>query len=221
MISNCERELGVPLRLVVWEDCLFRLIRGDEFGEWNKPDYYELERVQEFLEAIRPGADLSMVVDHLAHWLTLDPKEGLIRFAKSEPAIALISSVGELYRRQTNGEVIDRKEWRRLSNPVWKNLDKGNEGILLASRAEEEAYQAAAYLCEHRDDSLDGFDTNCEFDPYCHAAISSAADAATAGMEIKKKEEGSIQRKHFVRMWEKLLELLRQASDAEEAKKKK
>ena len=69
-----EIELGIPQMLAQLEDKIFE----GSSNEWSK------SWPGRFLESIPIGVDLSKVGWKFQHWLLLDPKDGVIRFAKDE-----------------------------------------------------------------------------------------------------------------------------------------
>src|SRR5882762_1625720 len=80
-----ETELGIPVMLARLEDCIFE---GADMA-WSK------QWPKRFLEAIKPGVDLSKVGWKFQHWLLLDPKEGVVRFAREQDK-PIFEKVGSL-----------------------------------------------------------------------------------------------------------------------------
>src|SRR6266446_9264114 len=80
-----ETEMGIPQMLARLED---RIFEGSTNG-WSK------QWPERFLEAIPIGADLSKVGWKFQHWLLLDPKEGVIRFARQQDK-ELFKEIGTL-----------------------------------------------------------------------------------------------------------------------------
>jgi hypothetical protein len=58
----------------------------------------------EFLEAIPVGADLSLVWPAVAHWLLVDPRQGVIGSAQTNETRSAIEKVASLYARMLHGE---------------------------------------------------------------------------------------------------------------------
>lgn len=95
-----ETELGIPVMLARLEDVIFENLPNGKSKEWP-----EL-----FLSSIPVGADLSMVGSKFMHWILIDPKDGVIRFAKGESKKA-VEGVANLYQRRLNGDEPSDKEW--------------------------------------------------------------------------------------------------------------
>ena|SRR5688572_6476793 len=67
---------------------------------------------EQFLDAITPGADLSLVGSQFLHWLLVDPVDGMSRFAKRPESKKAIETVGVLYARRVAGDEPSNSEWR-------------------------------------------------------------------------------------------------------------
>ena len=65
--SRYETELGIPKKLAYLEDVLFEEMKNGESKLWP----------ERFLKAIKPGADLSLVVPKFIVWQFEDSKVGL------------------------------------------------------------------------------------------------------------------------------------------------
>lgn len=85
-----EDLLGIPRMLARLEDGIFESLPRVRSMEWPR----------EFLEAIKPGADLAGVGDKFLHWLLIDPDDGVIRFAKTKRSRDAIQTVADLYQRK-------------------------------------------------------------------------------------------------------------------------
>jgi len=92
-----ETELGIPVMLARLEDTIFEGSSNTYAKTWP----------ERFLKAIKPGADLSKVGWKFQHWLLLDSKEGVIRFA-SEQDKELFETIGSLIWDLALGKRIDR-----------------------------------------------------------------------------------------------------------------
>jgi hypothetical protein len=173
-----ETELGVPRLIAKLEDGLFESLPAKLAKTWP----------ERFLEAITPGADLSQVGDRFEHWLLMDEKDGVIRFAKTDEQRKAIVQVGELYAKRLAGEKVERKEWREVWDEAWR--------VRSAAAADAAAAAAAfaAYAAAYAADA---------------AAAASAAYAADAAASARTSAR--------VRQSEKLLELLRAAPVMAEA----
>jgi hypothetical protein len=142
--SAYEEYLGVPRALARLEDGLFENLPNGTAQGWP----------ERFTSAIRPGADLSMVVPKFLHWLLSDPEGGVQRAVKDRPKQkAAINAVAALYARWieqgTKPSVTEWREARRAADAA-------------AAYAAYAAYAADAYAA------------------YAAAAAADAADAAAA-----------------------------------------
>lgn len=97
-----ETELGIPVAIARLEDRIFENLPNDKAKEWPV----------RLLNSIHVGADLSMVPSKFLHWLLVNPKDGVIRFAKSKKSVKLIRDVADLYQRKLNGDSPSYQEWR-------------------------------------------------------------------------------------------------------------
>src|SRR5258705_8027203 len=64
-----------------------------------------------FLSAIELGADLSLVWYQFAHWLLVDPEDGVLKFAKTDKTKQAIVLVADLYGRAARGLLVEKREW--------------------------------------------------------------------------------------------------------------
>ena len=95
-----ETELGVPEILARLEDCLFE----------NLPNGLHLAWPERFLDAIKPGADLSKVWHHWVLWLLGDAEHGTMRLCGPAGAAAT-KRVIELYQKEIAGEPVTAAAW--------------------------------------------------------------------------------------------------------------
>lgn len=93
-----ETELGIPRIIACLED---RIFEGLEVKLANKFP-------AQLANAIKPGADLSLVWPKFAVWLLVDKKDGVLQYAKSERSITAIKRVAELYGKVIKGEVVNK-----------------------------------------------------------------------------------------------------------------
>jgi len=121
--SNYESELGVPVVLAHLEEHLFERLPKENARLWP----------EQFLAAIRPGADLSMVWPKFAIWLLVDPADGVVKFAKNA---APIQAVANLYQRRIAGDEPSITEWKSARQAAY---------AAYAAAAAYAAYAAAAY----------------------------------------------------------------------------
>ncbi len=96
--SKYQTELGIPIMLARLEDRIFEGLPKAKAKKWP----------QQFLTAIKTGADLNGVADKFLAWLVRD----LLRFAKRPDAIKAINTVADLYDRRVLGEVVAVELWR-------------------------------------------------------------------------------------------------------------
>lgn len=82
------------------------------------------------MNAIKIGADVSLVVSKFMHWLLVDAEHGVIKFSKNKP---ILQVVADLYKRKIDGENVGINEWLAAS----KNA--------AASADASAAYASAAY----------------------------------------------------------------------------
>jgi len=96
-----EKELGIPMILARLEDRIFEGMQNGDSKEFPL----------RFLSAIEPGADLSLVWYQFAHWLLVDPKDGVIKFSKAERTKDAINEVASLFNRAMRGLTVEMAEW--------------------------------------------------------------------------------------------------------------
>ena len=99
--SCYEPGFGVPQVLARLQDSLFEWLPAGEHLNWPLA----------FWSAVPVGADLRMVWPQFAHWLLVDPTNGVIRFAKTERVKKSIEGVATLYARWNAGEKPAVSEW--------------------------------------------------------------------------------------------------------------
>ena len=132
-----ERELGIPRMLARLEDGIFE----------NLPNALAMNWPEQFLEAIRPGADLSGVGDRFLLWLLVDPTDGVIRFAKTEKTRKAVQTIGKMYERKMAGEMIPAEDWRKARSAAYAAAaaSAAAYAAYAASAAASAAYAYAAY----------------------------------------------------------------------------
>lgn len=96
-----ETELGIPRGLARLEDGLFESMPIDLALQWP----------ERFLAAIRPGADLSLVLARWFVWMLIDESDGVLQFAASPKSIKVIKKVAALYQRKIDGGSPTRQEF--------------------------------------------------------------------------------------------------------------
>jgi hypothetical protein len=180
--ARYETELGIPQKLARIEDGIFEGMNNGSALLWP----------ERFLQAIKPGADLSRVSDKFLFWLLVDPKDGVIRFAKTDRSRAAIQKVGALYRRKISGKTITREEWKAAAAAA----AAAAYAAYVAADAAAAAY--AAYVAADTAYAADAADAAYAADAAADAAY--AAYAADAARQQARKIQA-----------EKLLLLLRAA----------
>ena len=99
--SAYETELGIPSALAHLEDRLFENLPVELARQWPEG----------FLSAIKPGADLSLVLPKFMVWMLSDSVDGVIRFAKREDTKLAIQGVSALFVRWAAGDKPTTSEW--------------------------------------------------------------------------------------------------------------
>ncbi len=92
-----ETELGIPRVLARLEDVMFERMENVKSKMWP----------ERFLQAIAPGADLSLVWPRFAVWTLIDPVDGVIRFSEKRKTTIAIESVAALWQRAIDGESVE------------------------------------------------------------------------------------------------------------------
>jgi hypothetical protein len=96
-----ETELGIPAQLAHLEDAIFEGLSNGEAQLFP----------EKFLKAIKPGADLSLVIPKFVVWSGLDEKEGIINLAEDDEERACVQLVAGLYQRIIDGGTVSQQEW--------------------------------------------------------------------------------------------------------------
>ena len=115
-----ETGFGIPQALAQLEDGIFE----------NLPELLYLDWPLRFMAAIRPGADLSLVVPRFLHWLMTDP-DGIRKYAVPD-GLAAISQIAGLYERLLIGETITTDEW---SSAAWSAARSAAESAAESARS--------------------------------------------------------------------------------------
>lgn len=118
--SKYQSVLGIPTVLAHLEDAIFE---GLPNGEAQKFPV-------QFLQAIKPGADLSLVWPKFAVWLMKD----LEQYAQGrQDVLDVLRRVGELYRRVIQGEQVPVREFEEAA---WgaRGLRRGLRGLRVIPR---------------------------------------------------------------------------------------
>ena len=109
-----ETELGIPRLIARLEDGIFEGLPPKEAKLWPA----------QFLDAIKPGADLSKVLPKFMHWLLVDPECGVIRHANTERTRKSIQDVADLYERAIKGDDITAAAWRSAKHDARRRQAK-------------------------------------------------------------------------------------------------
>jgi hypothetical protein len=117
-----ETELGIPRILARLEDSIFESLPNARAMKWP----------MQFLSAVKPGADLSLVWPEFAVWLLTDKKYGVLQYAKSREQKAAIKNVAFLYGKILKGQQVNVVTWQRAA----------------AAATDAYAYAAAAYATD-------------------------------------------------------------------------
>lgn len=96
--SYYEKLFGIPESLARLEDNIFENLPNGEAQEWP----------ERFVQAVRPGADLSQVADRWLLWLLSGDESPLARW-RDEPHI---QAVATLYKRKLAGDSPTLEEWK-------------------------------------------------------------------------------------------------------------
>jgi hypothetical protein len=123
-----ERELGIPRILARLEDGIFEGMPNGKSKEWP----------EQFLAAIEPGRDLSLIWPRFAVWLLTDKWHGVLQYAKTQRAKIAIQNIADAYQSVVNGKQ-KKIDWSKLRTA--------------AASAAYAAYAAAAYAAriKHRE----------------------------------------------------------------------
>ena len=98
--AQYETEFGIPAQLAYLEDGLFESMPLAAAKEWPA----------QFMGAIQPGADLSMVWPRFAVWLMIDPEWGVVNTTDDEEVKAICRRVADGYQRAIDGTPLSDKD---------------------------------------------------------------------------------------------------------------
>jgi hypothetical protein len=187
-----ETELGIPEVLARLEDGLFeRIYKHDAAFAKSWPE--------KFLKAPKPGADLSMVWPRFALWLLVDPKDGVLRFAKTDKTRKAINGVADLYKRWIGGVKPKRNEWLKARNCAYDAAYYAANAAYYAANAAYYAYYAAANAAANA----------------ANAAYDAAYDAANAAYDAAYDAANATDARReafYIRCAKKLLALMKGAA---------
>ena len=202
--SSYESKLGIPQILAHLEEHIFEKLPKENARLWP----------EQFLAAIRPGADLSMIWPKFAVWLLVDPEHGVVKFAKNA---APVQAVADLYQRRTDGDEPSVQEWESARRAAAAAYD--DAAYAAADAAADAAYAAYAaddaYAAYAAADAAYAADADADY--AAAAAYAAAADAADAyaadayAAYAYAYADADARQAAVIRQSEKLLELLRAA----------
>ena len=119
-----EKELGIPRILARLEDGIFENLPNGKAMVWPEA----------FLEATPVGVNLSLVWPKFAVWLLGDPKEGVIRFAKTERTKKSIRAIADAYQLVIEGKA-ESVDWRKLRAAAYAAADDAAAATTAKSKA--------------------------------------------------------------------------------------
>ncbi|CAN5549506.1 hypothetical protein BH09VER1_BH09VER1_24930 [soil metagenome] len=103
-----ETYFGIPVELAVLEDRIFERLSVDDAKLWPG----------QFLGAIQPGADLSLVFPQLYYWIWTDEKLSIMRHIKDEELLAACKEGIALFARWSAGDKPSETEFREASEKL-------------------------------------------------------------------------------------------------------
>ena len=92
-----EPMFGIPAMIAGLEDRIFEGLENGEAKAWPI----------QFLEVIRPGADLSLVAPKFMIWMLTDQEHGVVRFNDN----VSIVNVARLWQRVVDGDMPTAGDW--------------------------------------------------------------------------------------------------------------
>jgi hypothetical protein len=195
--SVYETELGIPRQLAYLEDRIFEGLDVKTSKEWPL----------RFSQAIRPGADLSLVVSKFMVAVLKDENFGVYKFAHRDGKKA-IDNVVALYERKLSGSEPTREEWLEAR-------DEASLARRAAYAAYDAASDAAAYAAYAASDAAYDADA-AAYDAAADAASYAAAYAADAAADAASDaaaDADAAGRDHYKKMADRLIELLEKAGE--------
>jgi hypothetical protein len=190
--SRYPTELGIPEMLAFLEDTIFEGLKNGKAQEWP----------EQFLEAIRPGADLSRVGWKFIHWLLTESKIGAYDHELVSDAVQQCAAVIEPL---TRGEKADVSAARSAESAARS-----------AARSAANSANAANAVSAARSASWSAANSSNAANAACSAAnaVSAACSAANAeGAEGAAWSAASAERSAaYEKMAAHLLTLLREAN---------
>lgn len=103
--AKYETELGIPMTLAYLEDRIFENLPNDKAKKWPL----------KFLNAVKPGADLSLVTAKFMVWLLEDEVSQHFDAVKFPDVAKVSAKVIELYKKKIAGEKVSDAEWQEAA----------------------------------------------------------------------------------------------------------
>jgi len=134
--ARYETKLGIPRIIAALEDLIFEKLPLKEAKKFPLM----------FLEAIPVGVSLENVWKHFMAWLLTDPKDGVIRFAKTDLQKAAINNISAAFSKSIkNADSVTSTEWKILRAAAAAAYDAdAAAAAYAAAAAAAAAYDAAA-----------------------------------------------------------------------------
>jgi hypothetical protein len=200
-----ETELGIPQILARLEDGIFENIPNELAKTWPR----------RFLEAIKPGADLSAVWPKFVVWMMLDDEYGVIQFAKTDRTRESIEMVADMYQLKADGADISQEDWRNVRDTAYRArrtaaADAAADAYAAAAAAAyaDAAADAAAYAAA---DAAAYADAAADAAAYAAADAAAYADAAADAAAYADAAADAKRTKWRIAQSEKLVQLLKEA----------
>jgi hypothetical protein len=133
-----ETDLGIPVALAHIEDNIFENLPNAAAQLWP----------ERFLDAIRPGADLTGVADKFLLAVLVDEQHGVWRHA-DERGKQVIEAVAALLRRKIAGKTVTAEEWTAAAAHAYSAANAAYASSYAASYAARAAKYAAEAAAEH------------------------------------------------------------------------
>jgi hypothetical protein len=180
--------LGIPRVLARLGDGIFEGLNDPSLRQKFAVDY---------LAAIQPGADLSMVFYKFIHWLLVDPEDGVLKYAKTDRTKESITKVAGLYKQYIDGELsLEQFRKNAAADAAYAYADAAD-----AADADAAAADAAAAAYADAADAAYAYAADAAAAAYA-ADAADAADAAAAYAARKKSRK---------KQADKLLQLMAEA----------
>jgi hypothetical protein len=185
--AEYETRFGIPQMLARLEDAIFEGLPSGKAKKWPIA----------FMSAIEPGTDLSLVGWKFLHWMLTDEKVNpginhpLVRDAVKQCADVLVPL--------TKGEKADQSAARSAARSAWSAARSAAESARSAESAARSAARSAAWSAESAAWSAWSA---------ARSAESAARSAESAAWSAARSAAESARSAAYVRMSEKLLELL-------------